>query len=185
MQAQIPAKPKVVNEVYAFIDGQNLYQGVAEQGWKLDYARFRVYLKDKYKVTKAYLFIGYIPQNQDLYTELQEAGYLLKFKPVLHLGQNLKQGNVDADLVLNVMRYYKEYSGAVIITGDGDFDTTVKYLKKKGKLTVVLSPDSEKCSALLKIAAQDKIDFIDNLKNKVGTPINTRQNEKAPLQDRT
>jgi uncharacterized LabA/DUF88 family protein len=172
-------------EVYAFIDGQNLYQGVTEQGWDLDYKKFRIYLKDKYKVVKAYLFIGYISQNQDLYTELQEAGYLLKFKPVLHLGQALKQGNVDADLVLNIMRYYKEYSGAVIVTSDGDFDTTVKYLKKKNKLVVVLSPNIDKCSALLKIAAQEKIDFINNLRPKVEISSEIPHNEKAPLQDET
>jgi uncharacterized LabA/DUF88 family protein len=165
---------------YAFIDGQNLYQGIKEQGWKLDYKKFRIYLKEKYKVERAYLFIGYIPQNQDLYAELQEQGYLLKFKPVLHMDQGLKQGNVDADLALNVVRYYREYQAAVLVTSDGDFDTTVKYLKKKNKMAVVLSPGEEKCSVLLKIAAQDKIDFLNNLRPKVELI-----HEKAPLQDET
>lgn len=168
---------------YAFIDGQNLYQGIQEQNWILDYFKFRIYLKEKYKVEKAYMFIGYISENQDLYTELQEFGFLLKFKPVLHKENGLKQGNVDADLVLNIMRYYSEYSRAVIVTSDGDFDTTVKYLRKKKKLEIVLSPNFDKCSALLKIEAQDKIDFINNFKGKVER-INII-NEKAPLEDET
>lgn len=29
---------------YAFIDGQNLYQSIKEQNWKIDYAKFRIYL---------------------------------------------------------------------------------------------------------------------------------------------
>ena len=37
---------------YAFIDGQNLYQSIQEQNWRLDYRKFRVYLKEKYKVEK-------------------------------------------------------------------------------------------------------------------------------------
>ncbi|MBL7158947.1 hypothetical protein ISS85_00520 [Candidatus Microgenomates bacterium] len=37
---------------YAFIDSQNLNLGVLSQGWRLDFARFRVYLKEKYKVEK-------------------------------------------------------------------------------------------------------------------------------------
>ena len=45
---------------YAFIDSQNLNLAIRDQGWVLDYARFRVYLKDKYKVSKAFLFFGYI-----------------------------------------------------------------------------------------------------------------------------
>ncbi len=153
-----------------------------EQGWKLDYRRFRIYLKEKYNVEKAYLFIGYISENQDLYTELQEAGYLLRFKPVLYKEHGFKQGNVDADLVLNIMRYYSEYNLAFIVTSDGDFDTTVRYLRKKKKLGIVLSPNMEKCSSLLKIEAQDKIDFINNLRNKVELSI---LNEKAPLEDET
>jgi len=168
---------------YAFIDGQNLHQSIKEQGWKLDYSKFRIYLKDKYIVTKAYLFIGYVAENQELYTELQESGYLLKFKPVLYKEHGVKQGNVDADLVLNIMRYYSEYDNAIIVTSDGDFDTTVRYLKRKKKLGVVLSPNIKKCSALLKIAAQDKIDFINNIRGKVEK--RTRLNEKAPLEDET
>ena len=59
---------------FAFIDSQNLNLGVQSLGWKLDHRKFRVYLKEKYKVLTAYLFIGYIPANQDLYSSLQEAG---------------------------------------------------------------------------------------------------------------
>ena len=55
---------------YAFIDSQNLNLGIREQGWKIDFKRFRVYLKEKYGVEKAYLFIGYMPQNVDMYAAL-------------------------------------------------------------------------------------------------------------------
>lgn len=85
---------------YAFIDSQNINLGIQSIGWRLDWKRFRVYLKDKYRVGKAYLFIGYIPENQDLYTSLQSFGYVLVFKPVLKNKDGEVKGNVDADLVL-------------------------------------------------------------------------------------
>ena len=69
-------------------------------GWKLDFRRFRVYLREKYQVEIAYVFIGYIPANQNLYDSLQKAGYVLKFKPVLPDKYGEHKGNVDADLVL-------------------------------------------------------------------------------------
>lgn len=53
----------------AFIDSQNLNLGVKSRGWNLDFARFRQFLKDKYGVNKAYLFIGFVPENQMLYAE--------------------------------------------------------------------------------------------------------------------
>ena len=34
---------------YAFIDSQNLNLSIFDQGWKLDYKRFRKYLDDKYQ----------------------------------------------------------------------------------------------------------------------------------------
>ena len=58
-------KKKINN--YAFIDSQNLNLSIRSLGWKLDFARFRIYLKEKYGVTKAFLFIGYVEGNNDLY----------------------------------------------------------------------------------------------------------------------
>ena len=51
---------------YAFIDSQNVNLGIREAGWKLNFKKFKVYLKDKYNVGKAYLFIGFIPENQNM-----------------------------------------------------------------------------------------------------------------------
>lgn len=77
--------------------------GIQDLGWKLDFARFRVYLRDKYQVTKAYLFIGYVQGNELLYKSLQEAGYICVFKPTLELPDNTIKGNVDAELVLHAV----------------------------------------------------------------------------------
>jgi len=49
---------------YAFIDSTNLHIVVQEQGWKLDYARFRRYLREKFGVTKAFYFIGFMRKNR-------------------------------------------------------------------------------------------------------------------------
>jgi hypothetical protein len=38
--------------VYAFIDSNNLHLGtVKNQGWKIDYKKFRVWLRDKFNVS--------------------------------------------------------------------------------------------------------------------------------------
>jgi len=155
---------------FAYIDSQNLYLGTQRDlGWDLDYRKFRVYLRDKYKVNKAYLFIGYLADNKVMYQRLQEYGYILIFKPVLVNKDGSVKGNVDADLVLQVMRDYKneEFNKAVIVTSDGDFYCLVDYLYKKNKLAKVISPYIKTCSVLLKRKAKDKIVFMDNLKKKL------------------
>jgi hypothetical protein len=59
---------------YAFIDSQNLNLAIRAQGWVLNFKKFRKYLKDKYKITKAFLFVGFVPENQSMYTSLQSNG---------------------------------------------------------------------------------------------------------------
>lgn len=135
---------------YAFIDSQNLNLSIRELGWKLDWQRFRIYLKEKYGVTKAFLFIGFVSGNNDLYTALQKAGFICIFKPTLTYKDGTTKGNCDAELVLQAMIEYPNYDKAVIVTGDGDFYCLVLHLLEKGKLQNVLIPNRLKFSALLK-----------------------------------
>lgn len=140
---------------YAFVDSQNINLGVLSQGWKLNFARFRVYLKEKYKVEKAFLFIGYVFYNQQLYTFLQKAGYIVIFKPVLEISKGKKvkiKGNVDAELVLHAMIEYKNYNKAIIVSGDGDFHCLIEYLKNKNKLAKIIVPNKKYSSLLRKFA---------------------------------
>lgn len=152
---------------YAFIDSQNLNLGIQSLGWKLDFVRFRRYLSEKYGVSTAYIFIGYVPQNQKLYSQLQKMGYVLVLKPTIpDVDGNIK-GNVDADLVLQAMLDYNNFDKAIIVTSDGDFYSLVAYLYENKKLRFVMSPYVKTCSTLLKKSAKEKIIFMDNLKRKL------------------
>ena len=158
------------NTVYAFIDSQNLNLGVRSQGWQLDWRKFRQYLRNKYNVNKAYLFIGQVAGNETLYGFLQRAGFLLIFKPTLeHHRQNKVKikGNVDAELVLHSMIQYRNYDKTVIVTGDGDFHCLIEYLEKKGKLLKILAPTKHYSSLLRKFNNQNYIVRIDLLRGSL------------------
>ena len=151
---------------YAFIDSQNLNLSIQEQGWVLDFGRFRKYLGDKYGITKAFIFIGYVYQYQDLYTSLQKDGYILIFKPTLRLPDGSVKGNVDAELVLHAMIEYQNYDKALIVTGDGDFYCLVDYLAKNDKLLKLMIPNRNKFSSLYRKMMPDIV-FMNNLKGKL------------------
>ena len=148
---------------YAFIDSQNLNLSIRSQGWILDFGKFRQYLRDKYGITKAFLFIGYVYENQDLYTGLQKAGYIVVFKPNLTLPSGKVKGNVDAELVLHAMIEYSNYDKALIITGDGDFYCLVDYLRKNDKLLNIMIPDKNSFSSLFR-KLMPYIVFMNNLR---------------------
>lgn len=150
-----------MNKIYAFIDSQNLNLGTSKDiykgrkriytGWKLDYKKFRKYLADKFRVTKAFLFIGYIKQNSRLYAKLQSFGYELVFKPTVKDNQGKPKGNVDAKLVLHAAAIqYGKYDKVIIVSGDGDFYCLYEYLRKKRKLLGIIIPNEKSESSLLK-----------------------------------
>lgn len=161
---------------FAFIDGQNLHMGIRDLGWKIDYKKFRVYLKEHYDVEKVYMFMGYKPTEQQLYNFLQEVGYILVFKPILVLKDGKVKGNCDAELVLQAMIEFQNYQKAVIITGDGDFYCLIKYLQEKDKLLTVLAPSSKNCSSLIRTIVQGDLSLVSDLRKKI-------QYRKAPLPD--
>lgn len=182
---------------FAFIDSNNLYLGVSNDifnkkkekiysGWKLDYKKFRIYLRDKYKVEKAFFFIGFKPGNQVMYTKLQEHGYICVFKPTLELQNGRVKGNVDAELVLHSMIEYENYNQAVIVSGDGDFYCLIEHFLNQGKLKKVLAPNQFTYSSLLKRLSSPKNNifvFLNQLKEKLEYKNNENKNEKGSRRD--
>ena len=163
-------KKKKIGPGYAFIDSQNLNLGVKSQGWKLDWRKFRQYLRNKYNVSKAYLFIGHVPGNESLYTFLQECNFVLIFKPTLERHEKdelIIKGNVDAELVLHTMIQYKNFNKAVIVSGDGDFYCLIEYLEKYKKLLKVLAPTKKFSGLLRKFSKNNYIVRIDLLRKSL------------------
>jgi len=142
--------------VYAFIDSQNLNVSTQKFGWKMDWRRFRKFLADQYGVTEAFMFIGYMPENEGLYEQMHEAGYMVVLKPTFDMTKPRQEvtteteneekkpvkGNIDADLVLWAMKEISNYDKAIIVSGDGDFYSLVEYLESKGRLLNLLVPSS-------------------------------------------
>jgi uncharacterized LabA/DUF88 family protein len=147
--------------VYAFIDSQNLNVSTQKLGWKMDWHKFRLFLAEKYGVTQAFMFIGYVPEFEDMYVQLHDTGYMVVLKPTFDMTrprpeapekpepgakpekeEDKKQtkGNIDADLVLWAMKELPHYDKAVIVSGDGDFYSLVEYLEQQGKLLKLLAP---------------------------------------------
>jgi len=135
---------------YAFIDSQNLHLSIKSQWWELDYKRFYVYLKDKFKVKKVFMFIWYMWWNETLYLKLQQYWYILVFRPTLELKNWVIKWNVDAELVLHTMININEFDKAVIISWDWDFHCLVEYLEEQEKLERLIVPNKRKYSSLLK-----------------------------------
>ncbi|MCA9348640.1 NYN domain-containing protein [Candidatus Saccharibacteria bacterium] len=157
---------------FAFIDSQNLNLGVQRIGWKMSWRKLLEYLQAEHGVTKAFLFIGYMQENEDLYKQMHEIGYHVILKPTLDMFEEVAKkedkdikGNCDADLVLEAMKQWPNYQKAIIISGDGDFYGLIEHLAEKNKLLNVMVPNWQ-YSSLLK-DFEKYIVRVDKLQNRL------------------
>ena len=153
----------------AYLDGANLHKGVQSSSWKLDYRKFRSWIRQKFKVTDAYLFIGMMSKHADLYTALQAAGYALVFKEIVYDGAGKAKGNCDADLVLQATRdqYERNPRAVVLVSSDGDYAPLVRFWQeKKVQCTIVSPAPIDKCSILLKRTGAPIV-YLEDVKSKL------------------
>lgn len=161
----------------AYIDGQNLHMGTAKREidpWEINLARFRVYLSQKYNVASAFYHLGYVNEkNQDLYEEIQKAGFILVFKQHSSVMAGLKKGNVDSDIIFSIMkRLYKkeDFTKIILVSGDGDYKMLVDFLIEENRFEKILFPDRKRASSLYKTIGATYFDALDtiDIRNKIG-----------------
>ena len=178
----------------AFVDGQNMHFGTTKcdecakrlsielqkvnlsdctcgAAWEIDLAKFRIYLKENYQVSEAYYFLGNLQdRNEELYKEIQKAGFILVFKEHHNKAKSMKKGNVDTDLVFEVMKNMIDNPGfgqVVIVSGDGDYKKLVNYLISKNKFRKILFPNKKFASSLYNEFGGEAFDYLENFRTYI------------------
>jgi len=160
----------------AFINGQNLHLGTTKNGWSIDQRRFRRYLEEKYHVVEAYYFLGFVSEDQqDLYDNLQKAGFILSFREHSRALKGLKKGNVDGDIIFTAMRKLIEnesFEKIFLVSGDGDYKKLVDYLIKKDKFGKILFPNKQFASSLYQALGREYFDYLEEsgIRAKIAYP---------------
>jgi len=159
---------------YVFIDAQNLNLGIKNdiksrggrliyKGKLIDYRKFRQYLTDKFRADRAMIFMGYVQENEKLYSYLRKAGFEIIFKKTTKIYHTDKvKGNVDIDIaVYSAARLFDKYDKAIFVSGDGDFLELYDYLKEKNKLMKLIIPNQYAYSRLLRRHYREKVVFLN------------------------
>jgi uncharacterized LabA/DUF88 family protein len=185
-------KPKENN--LAFVDGQNLHFGTSKcsscaeklkkelklmkcedcvcgNAWKVDLAKFRVFLAENYNVNEAYYFIGHLQEKHDeMYQNIQKAGFIIVFREHHQSAKSIKKGNVDTDIVFEVMKKIidnQEFDKVVLISSDGDYKKLVKFLISKNKFRKILFPNKKFASSLYNELGSEFFDYLENNRNLI------------------
>ena len=150
----------------AFIDGQNLHLGTKQNHWKVDHKKFRTYLRDKYHVIEAYYVLGYVSEDQqDLYNNLQKAGFIVLFKEHGSGLKGSKKGNVDTDIVFEILKILlerKDFHKILLVSGDGDYKKLVDFLIKRNQFKKLLFPNKQFASSLYLKLGSEFFDYLEH-----------------------
>lgn len=155
---------------YCYIDGQNLHLGTAsaDPAWQIDLYKFRVYLREKYHVAKAFYYLGYVQEGlkiEQLYEPLQNAGFILVFRQHNAAMMSHKKGNVDSDIIFSVMKHLQkdqDFDKIVLVSGDGDYKMLIDYLIEESRLEKVLFPNRKFRSSLYKAIGAPYFAYLDD-----------------------
>jgi len=170
-------------KTFAFIDASNLfYGGEKSLGWKIDYQKLLVYLKNKYGISTALYFGGveihgfkfdYLKDNtvpiEDLEKYLvgiirekgdrmNEAMLLLLNRHIGRVHFYLKLKEFGYDLNLKPVKLYKQEDGTTKRKANCDVDMTFHLMKEKDNFdrVIILSGDGDFLPVLKYLRNQEK-----------------------------
>ncbi len=162
-----------------YIDGNNLYRSAKELGFVIDYKKLYGWFRQKFNITKFYIFIGFTENKKYLYEYLKNCGFILVFRKTFYINEKLK-GNCDSEFVLKVVSdfYTRDFDKCILVTGDGDFGCIIEFLEQRSVLSCTIVPNIKKCSFLIKNKNSEIVSL-----NEHYHKFSTRLKEKAPDTD--
>ena len=154
---------------YAFIDVQNTETTTRKLlGFDVDWRKLYLYLENKWKCEKVFLYTGIDNENTDQireFSNLLELGCVVRSKTIfsykkpekdviikclkcgeinhqlVDMGYN-KKSNCDVDLTVDAMELSDKDTEFLIFTGDGDFEYLIRKIIEIGTKVYLVSSDS-------------------------------------------
>jgi len=132
-----------------FIDASNIYFSQKTLEWRIDFKKLLDYFKKEADLSRIAFYGALNPDNErerKFHDFLEIIGYVVRHKKIKfikdatdqeHGGHN--KGNVDVDLTIDAVHFKNDYDSFILLSGDGDFESLLKYLKVYHKRCIVLS----------------------------------------------
>ncbi|TSC57281.1 MAG: cell wall surface anchored protein, partial [Parcubacteria group bacterium Greene0416_79] len=138
------ARQKLKYRVGVFIDGGNLYHTAKRSEWRVDFSK----LKDLFSKSADLAFIHYhvvVPRESDetyagslSHIRIARKTFTVKEKLMKYIWdevekKEIKKGDVDVDLAVDVIDSLSKIDVAVIVSGDSDYLAVKRYAEKYNK----------------------------------------------------
>lgn len=139
----------VKRKTAVFIDSANIYFSQKTLGWRIDFKKLIEYFRNNTQLFRISFYGALNPENlkeRKFHDFLEIIGYMVKHKEIkfikdktdnVHGGHH--KGNVDVELTIDAVHFRDKYDTFVLLSGDSDFESLIKYLKSFRKHCIVMS----------------------------------------------
>lgn len=149
------------DRVAIFVDGANMDGASRAAGYFIDYRRTREFFLGPATFYAAFYYVADFtatdPLQQRFFDFLAHNGYIVRRRPVKVLtdpdtGERVIKGNLDTEIVLDLLNTVGNYDVAFLMSGDSDFERAVDLLRSRGKRVFVVSSRAQLSKELAYVA---------------------------------
>lgn len=167
------------DRVAFFIDSANMDGAMRQAGFHVDYPRALAYFLATATFYGAFFYVADFtasdPMQKRFLDALSHNGFIVRRKPVkaiqdLETGERIIKGNLDTEIVLDMLNTVGNYDVAFLFSGDSDFERAVDLLRSRGKRVYVVT-NRRSISRELAYIADKPVFFIEDFRGQI---------EKAP-----
>ena len=149
------------DRVALFIDGANTDGSARAAGYFLDFKKAREYFTGGASFYAAFYYVADFTASDPLqlrfFDFLSHAGYIVRRRPVKVIrdqdtGERIIKGNLDTEIVLDMLNTVDNYDVAFLFSGDSDFERAVDLLRSRGKRLFIVSARAQLSRELAYVA---------------------------------
>jgi uncharacterized LabA/DUF88 family protein len=167
------------DRVALFIDGANTDGAARTAGYFIDFRKAREFFVAGASFYAAFYYVADFttsgdPLQQRFFDFLSHAGYIVRRRPVKVMrdqdtGERIIKGNLDTEIVLDMMNTVDNYDVAFLFSGDSDFERAVELLRSRGRRVFVVSARGP-LSRELAYVADKPIVYLEDVRQALARP---------------
>jgi uncharacterized LabA/DUF88 family protein len=168
MSSKITISQRKNHRVGVFVDVQNMYHSAKNlYGARVNFNELLRAATAGRELVRAIAYVvkSDTEEERAFFEALEKSGFELKIKDLQVFPGGMKKGDWDVGLAIDAVSLSKQLDAVVIISGDGDYEPLVEYLKYSGLIVEAIGFRRSTSSKLID-AANNFID-LDEISDRV------------------
>lgn len=156
------------HRVGVFVDVQNMYHSAKNlYGSRVNFRELLKMVVGPRELVRAVAYVvkSDTEEERAFFEALEKSGFELKMKDLQIFPGGMKKGDWDVGLAIDAISLSKQLDVVIIISGDGDFEPLINYLKYSGLIVEVAGFRRSTSARLIEVA--NNFTDLDETKDKV------------------